>query len=68
MEESLRYRLNKILKEKGWTRYRLSKESGIPASTIYNIFKNDADVSFKNLCKLGDALGSLNDIVGRRSN
>ena len=31
-------RLNFILKKHGWTRYRLSKESGLPESTITNIF------------------------------
>ena len=31
-------RLRKILKQKGWTRYRLSKESGLSESTITNIF------------------------------
>ena len=31
-------RLNTILKKHGWTKYRLSKESGIPESTLSNIF------------------------------
>ena len=32
-------RLNTFLKEKGWTRYRLARESGLSESTITNIFK-----------------------------
>lgn len=32
-------RLNNILNAKQWTRYRLSKESGLSESTITNIFK-----------------------------
>ena len=31
-------RINAILKMRGWTRYRLAKESGIPESTLTNIF------------------------------
>lgn len=31
-------RLSGIIKERGWTRYRLSKESGLSESTITNIF------------------------------
>ena len=31
-------RLNFILKKHGWSRYRLAKESGLPESTITNIF------------------------------
>ena len=32
-------RLTEILKQKGWTRYRLSKECGLSESTITNIFR-----------------------------
>lgn len=31
-------RLNIIIKRNGWTKYRLSKESKIPESTLSNIF------------------------------
>lgn len=31
-------RLKKLLREQGWTRYRLAKESGVPESTLTNIF------------------------------
>ena len=32
-------RLREILKELGWTRYKLAKESGLSESTITNIFQ-----------------------------
>ena len=32
-------RLTEILKQKNWTRYRLSKECGLSESTITNIFR-----------------------------
>ena len=31
-------RLQELLNEQGWTRYRLSKESGVPEATLTNIF------------------------------
>lgn len=61
-KDSLRWRLNEIIKAKGWTRHRLSKESGVPASTIYRILENDVDVSFKNLQKIANALGTADFI------
>ncbi|AIQ63294.1 hypothetical protein PSTEL_09525 [Paenibacillus stellifer] len=57
-EESLSYRLNEILKQKGWTRYRLSKESGVPVSTIYGIFNRNIGISFRNIQKIANALGT----------
>lgn len=32
-------KLEELLKEKGWSRYRLSKESGLAEETLTNIFK-----------------------------
>ncbi len=32
-------RLQQLLDERGWTRYRLAKESGLSEATIANIFK-----------------------------
>lgn len=31
-------RLEELLKKQGWTKYRLSKESKLPESTLSNIF------------------------------
>lgn len=42
-------RLNYILKKHGWTRYRLAKESGLPESTITNIFHRGTVPTFNTL-------------------
>lgn len=34
-------RLRQLLKERGWTEYRLSKESGVSESTLANIFRRN---------------------------
>lgn len=57
MENKLKNRLDKLLEGKGWTRYRLSKESGVSKSAIYNLFKKEVDVSADSLIKIADALG-----------
>ena len=61
------FRLAEMLAEKGWTAYRLSKESGIPQPTVYRLLdESDRDVriSLRTLdalvrtlkCKVGDLL------------
>ena len=42
-------RLNALLKARGWTRYRLSKESGLTESTLANIFLRNAMPSLDTL-------------------
>ena len=42
-------RLNALLKARGWTRYRLSKESGLTESTLANIFQRNAMPSLDTL-------------------
>lgn len=42
-------RLNQLLKERGWTYYRLSKNSGLSESTITNIFKRNTIPSIPTL-------------------
>ena len=42
-------RLQQLLDERGWTRYRLAKESGLSESTIANIFKRGNVPSFATL-------------------
>lgn len=34
-------RLKQLLEERGWTEYRLSKESGVSESTLANIFRRN---------------------------
>lgn len=42
-------RLNQLLKERGWTYYRLSKNSGLSESTVTNIFKRNTIPSIPTL-------------------
>ena len=42
-------RLEKLLNKKGWTKYRLVKESGIPESTISNIFTRNSTPTLQTL-------------------
>ena len=42
-------RLQVLLDERGWSRYRLSKESGLSEETLTNIFKRGTAPSFYTL-------------------
>lgn len=42
-------RLQKILDERGWTYYKLSKNSGLSESTVTNIFKRNTIPSIPTL-------------------
>ena len=42
-------RLNQLLKERGWTEYRLSKECGLAQSTIGNIYRRNTEPSLATL-------------------
>ncbi len=42
-------RLRKILDERGWTYYKLSKRSGLSESTVTNIFKRNTTPSVPTL-------------------
>ena len=42
-------RLRQLLKERGWTEYRLSKNCGLSESTIGNIFKRNTIPSIPTL-------------------
>ena len=42
-------KLRLLLRERGWTEYRLAKESGLSESTIANIFRRNATPSFSTL-------------------
>ncbi|ADZ07460.1 prophage protein [Lactobacillus amylovorus] len=55
--------VEKILKEKGMSIYKLSKITGIPDNTLRNYHSKHSDPSFTNACKIADALGiSLDDL------
>lgn len=42
-------RLEKLLNEKGWTKYKLAKESGLSESTIINMFARNTVPSIASL-------------------
>lgn len=47
-------RLNQILEERGWTRYKLSKESGLSNETLANIYKRGTMPSVATLQAICD--------------
>lgn len=48
-------KIEKRIKEQGISIYKLSKITGIPNPTFYN-YRNGSEPSFKNICKIADAL------------
>lgn len=47
-------RLQQLLDERGWSRYKLSKESGLAEETLTNIFKRGTSPSFATLQAICD--------------
>ena len=50
-------RINELMQERGWTEYRLVKESNLPASTVANIFHRKSVPSIATLENICDAFG-----------
>lgn len=50
-------KLRLLLRERGWSEYRLAKESGLSESTIANIFRRNATPSFSTLESICKSLG-----------
>lgn len=50
-------RLRRLLDERGWTEYRLAKNSGLSESTIANIFKRNTIPSLPTLEAICKGLG-----------
>lgn len=50
-------RLQKLLEDRGWTEYRLSKECGLSQSTIGNIFRRNTVPSLDSLEKICVSFG-----------
>lgn len=50
-------RLRQLLKERGWTEYRLSKNCGLSESTIANIFRRNTVPSIATLETICDGFG-----------
>ncbi|MDD3185878.1 MAG: helix-turn-helix domain-containing protein [Anaerostipes sp.] len=56
-EEYVLNRINELMKRNGWSRYQLSKKSGITDSTLASMFKNNNLPSLPTLFKLCDGFG-----------
>lgn len=50
-------RIKELMKERGWTDYRLAKESGLSQSTISNMFNRSTAPSIQTLQSICDGLG-----------
>ena len=50
-------RLRQLMTERGWTAYRLAKESGLSESTLANIFKRNTVPSISTLESVCSAFG-----------
>lgn len=56
-------RITELLEERGWSRYELHKKCGVPRTTFYSVFTDDAnpgiDVIEKICSGLGISLGNF---------
>ena len=50
-------RLQKLMEARGWTMYRLAKESGLTESTIANIYRRNAIPSIETLSRICTGFG-----------
>ena len=50
-------KLKELMKNRGWSEYRLSKECGLSESTLANIFKRGTMPSISTLETICDAFG-----------
>ena len=50
-------RLQKLLKERNWTEYRLAKEGGLSMSTLQNIYKHNTIPTIETLERICKAFG-----------
>lgn len=64
MGQTIEVNIQKLIDQRGWTIYRLSKESGVAVSALYNIGKKKQGPYAETLVKLSNALGvSLDELV-----
>ena len=50
-------RLDRLMKARGWSMYRLAKESGLSESTVANIYRRNAVPYIDTLEKICQGLG-----------
>lgn len=49
--------IKELLEERGWSVYRLAKETNLPTATLYNLFRRKTSLSFFTLNDIVHALG-----------
>ncbi|GMA52579.1 hypothetical protein GCM10025857_39950 [Alicyclobacillus contaminans] len=65
MGRAIQDNVQRIIKAKGWTLYRLSKESGVSLTALYSLGKKKFGPTADILVKLADALGVTVDELVR---
>ena len=50
-------RIEQLMKQRGWTAYRLSKESGLSQSTLAHVFRRDSEPTISTLETICGAFG-----------
>ena len=59
------YKIQKELNRQGMSIYKLAKITGIKDTTLHN-YKKGSEPSFKNMCKIADALDVSLDYFRKR--
>ncbi|MGO4951974.1 helix-turn-helix domain-containing protein [Paenibacillus sp. DRB1-1] len=67
MGQAIEENVQRLIEAKGWTIYRLSKESGVAVSALYNIGRKKQGPYAETLVKLADALGCTVDELVRNN-
>lgn len=57
--------VQKLIDAKGWTIYRLSKESGVSLTVLYSLGDKEQGPTTVTLLKIADALGATVDELVR---
>ncbi len=65
MGMAIKAKVQKLIESKGWTLYRLSKESGVSLTVLYSLDKKELGPTADTLVKLADALGVTVDELVR---
>lgn len=67
MGQTIEVNIQRLIEAKGWTIYRLSKESGVTVSSLYNIGKKKQGPYAETLLKLSSALDcTVDELVKTR--
>lgn len=64
MGASIQKNVNRLIERKGWTIYRLSKQSGVSLTALYSLGDKKQGPNAETLLKLSEALGvPIDEIV-----